>query len=137
MKRLSILLYGAISYILFLGVFVYAIGFVGNILVPRGIDSIPNIPMGQALLINLALLGVFAIQHSVMARPFFKRWITRWIPQAMERSTYVMVSNLALIAVFRFWEPMGGLIWNIESTAGVAMMHTGFAAGWLVFFDAG
>lgn len=132
MNRVSGLIYGFISYAIFFATFLYAIGFVGNIFVPKGIDSFPNVPVTQALLINLGLLGIFAIQHSVMARPVFKRWITRFIPQAMERSTYTLFSSLALIALFAFWEPMGGLVWNIESPLGVALMYGGFAFGWLL-----
>lgn len=132
MNRVSGLIYGFISYAIFFATFLYAIGFVGNIIVPKGIDSLPNVPMTQALLINLGLLGVFAIQHSVMARPVFKRWITRFIPPAMERSTYTLVSSLALIALFAFWEPMGGLVWNIENPLGIALMYGGFIFGWLL-----
>lgn len=132
MNRVSGLIYGFISYAIFFATFLYAIGFVGNILVPKGIDSLPNVPMTQALLINLGLLGIFAIQHSVMARPVFKRWITKFIPQTMERSTYTLLSSLALIALFAFWEPMGGLVWDIENPFGAALMYGGFAFGWLL-----
>ena len=132
MNRVSGLFYGVISYTVFFATFLYAIGFVGNIFVPKGIDSIPNVPMTQALLINLGLLGVFAIQHSLMARPFFKRWLTRFIPASMERSTYTLASILALILLFWLWEPMGGLVWSITSPTGVALMYVGFAFGWLL-----
>jgi protein-S-isoprenylcysteine O-methyltransferase Ste14 len=132
MNRVTGLIYGFISYAIFFATFLYAIGFVGNVFVPKGIDSIPNVPMAQALLINLALLGIFAIQHSVMARPVFKRWITRFIPVAMERSTYTLFSSLALIALFAFWEPMGGLVWDIQNPVGAAMMYAGFGFGWLL-----
>jgi len=132
MNRVSGLIYGFVSYAIFFATFLYAIGFVGNIFVPKGIDSFPNIPTTQALLINLGLLGIFAIQHSVMARPVFKRWITKFIPVAMERSTFTLMSSLALIALFAFWEPMGGLVWNIENPLGVALMYGGFAFGWLL-----
>jgi protein-S-isoprenylcysteine O-methyltransferase Ste14 len=132
MKRLSVLIYGFTSYAIFFATFLYAIGFVGNIFVPKGIDSIPNVPMTQALLINLGLLGVFAIQHSVMARPVFKRWITKFIPQAIERSTYTLFSSLALIALFAFWEPMGGLVWKLESPVAIGLMYAGFGFGWLL-----
>lgn len=130
MKRFMVFLYGAVSYAVFLGVFLYAIGFVGNLWVPTAIDSPPNVPLMQALLINLGLLGAFAVQHSLMARPFFKRWITRYIPKAAERSTYVMASNLLMIALFAFWEPMGGVVWSIQSSAGVWVAWSLFATGW-------
>lgn len=132
MYRVAGLVYGFITYVIFLAVFMYAIGFVGNVFVPKGIDSMPNVPLTQALLINFGLLGLFAIQHSVMARPVFKRWITRFIPASMERSTYSLASSLCLIALFAFWEPMGGLVWHIDSPLGVGLMYGGFAFGWLV-----
>jgi protein-S-isoprenylcysteine O-methyltransferase Ste14 len=130
MQRLAILLYGVISYAIFFGTFLYAAGFVGNILVPKSIDSATSVPFVQALLVNLGLLAVFAIQHSVMARPAFKRWLTRYIPQPAERSTYTLFSSLALIALFAFWQPMGGVIWDISSPFGQALMYTLFAFGW-------
>ena len=132
MKRVLGLIYGFVSYAIFFATFLYAIGFVGNLFVPKGIDSIPNVPMMQALLINLGLLGIFAVQHSVMARPFFKRWITKWIPESLERSTYTLISSLALILLFWLWEPMGGLVWSIESPLGGALMYAGFAFGWVL-----
>lgn len=132
MKRFSIFLYGAISYLIFFLTFLYAMGFVGNIFVPKAIDSVQQIPFAQALMINLGLLGVFAVQHSLMARPFFKRWLTKFIPQAAERSTYVLISSLLLIALFAFWEPMGGVIWNVENQTGQILLHCAFAFGWLL-----
>lgn len=132
MNRVIGLIYGFTSYAIFFVTFLYAIGFIGNIFVPKGIDSVPNVPLTQALLINLGLLGIFAIQHSVMARPVFKRWITKYIPESMERSTYTLFSSLALILLFVFWEPMGGLVWDIQSPVGVALMYTGFGFGWLL-----
>ncbi|HRQ64993.1 MAG TPA: methyltransferase [Xanthomonadaceae bacterium] len=134
MKRLSILLYGIVSYAVFFAVFLYAVGFVGNILVPKSIDSAPATPFVTALLVNLGLLAVFAIQHSVMARPAFKRWLTRIVPEPAERSTYVLASSLAMIALFAFWQPMGGVIWDVASPAGQAVLYTLFAFGWALVF---
>jgi len=130
MKRLAILLYGVAAYGLFFETFLYIIGFVGNIYVPKAIDAAPTVPFGQALLVNLGLLGVFAVQHSLMARPFFKRWLTRFIPASAERSTYVLASSLALIALVAFWEPMGGVVWNVQSAPAMALLYGVFGIGW-------
>jgi protein-S-isoprenylcysteine O-methyltransferase Ste14 len=131
MKRLAIFIYGVGSYAVFFATFLYAIAFVGNFpLVPRTIDGIPQMAFGNALVINMLLLAVFAIQHSVMARPAFKAWWTRIIPQAAERSTYVLLSSLALIALFYFWQPMGGVIWQVESRSAQLPLLAGFGFGW-------
>jgi protein-S-isoprenylcysteine O-methyltransferase Ste14 len=131
MKRFAIFLYGVGSYAVFFATFLYAIAFVGNFpLVPRTIDGIPQMAFGNALVINMLLLAVFAIQHSVMARPAFKAWWTRIIPQAAERSTYVLLSSLALIALFYFWQPMGGVIWQVENRSGQLPLLAGFGFGW-------
>jgi len=131
MNRVTKFVYGLASYAVFFAVFLYAIGFIGNLFVPKSIDSAPNVPLSQALLINLGLLALFAIQHSVMARPFFKRWITRFISPAIERSTYVLAASVALIILFVLWEPMGGVVWNITNPVGVGLMYSGYAFGWL------
>ena len=86
MNRVTSFVYGLVSYAVFFATFLYAIGFIGNLVVPKSIDSAPNVPLTQALLINLGLLAIFAVQHSLMARPFFKRWITKFISPAIERS---------------------------------------------------
>lgn len=130
MSRLLILLYGVLSYALFFATFLYAAGFVGNLFVPRSIDSAAVVPLGHALLVNLGLLAAFAVQHSVMARPAFKRWWTRWVPEAAERSTYVLFSSLALIALFWFWQPMGGVVWDIDDPFARGAVHGLFAFGW-------
>ncbi|MEN7342501.1 MAG: methanethiol S-methyltransferase [Pseudomonadota bacterium] len=130
MKRLLILAFGVASYVVFFATFLYSIGFIGNFLVPKSIDSIPTQPLGTAVAINLALLGLFAVQHSVMARPWFKRWITRFIPVAAERSTYVLLSSLAMIALFIGWAPMGGTVWMIESPTIRFALHALYASGW-------
>lgn len=107
-SRTLALAYGLVSYLLFLGVFVYAAGFVGNFLVPKSLDSAPQSHFLGALVTNLGLLGLFALQHSGMARPAFKRWWTQKIPKALERSTYVLFSSLAMILLFIGWQPLGG-----------------------------
>jgi protein-S-isoprenylcysteine O-methyltransferase Ste14 len=132
MKRWLIFAYGVVSYAIFFATFLYAIGFVGNLFVPKSMDSAPEVPLGVALLIDAGLLGLFAIQHSVMARPAFKRWWTRVIPQEAERSTYTLLSSLALIALFAFWEPMGGVVWNVESPVAQLLIQTAYAFGWLL-----
>ncbi len=132
MKRVTIFVYGVASYLLFLATFLYTIGFVGNLVVPKSIDSVPTVPLWQALLVDTVLLGIFAVQHSLMARPFFKRWLTRFIPTSAERSTYVLASSLALLLLVHLWEPIGGTIWQIESEIGIALAYGIFAAGWVL-----
>jgi len=129
--RLTAFGYGAVCYALFLATFLYAIGFIGNVWVPKSIDSGLEGPLTQALLINAALLGLFAIQHSVMARQWFKRIWTRMIPKPVERSTYVLFSSLALLFLFWQWQPIGGLIWQVHNPMGRAILYTLFALGWL------
>lgn len=130
MKRFLIFAYGVLSYAFFLAVFLYAIGFIGNIAVPKSIDSAPVLPLGASLLINLCLLGLFAIQHSGMARPAFKRWLTRYIPKASERSTYVLLSSLCLAVMMWFWAPLGGMVWDASNSL-VANALTGlYFASW-------
>lgn len=132
MSRVLILLYGAVCYLIFFVTFLYAIGFVGNLVVPKSIDSDIAASFGQALLINVLLLGVFALQHSVMARPAFKRWWTRFVPQAMERSTYVLLSSLALILLFWQWRPMPEVVWDVASPLGRNILWAVFWIGWVL-----
>jgi methanethiol S-methyltransferase len=129
-KRLSIFAYGLVCYAVFFATFLYALGFVGNFLVPRSIDGTPGEDLTSALLIDLALLGLFAIQHSLMARPFFKRWFTRFIPESAERSTYVLFSSLALIVLFACWQPLGGMVWDVSDPTGRAVLYALFGFGW-------
>ena len=115
MKKLIFLLYGVVAYVIFFFTFCYAVGFVSTLLVPKHIDSIPDKPLSYALLINAGLLALFALQHSVMARPAFKKWWTQFVPQPIERSTYVLLSSVCLILLFWYWQPLGGMIWSVES----------------------
>jgi protein-S-isoprenylcysteine O-methyltransferase Ste14 len=130
--RIAAFLYGAICYAIFFVTFLYACGFVGNFLVPHSIDSAPVISLGNALLINATLLGIFGIQHSVMARQGFKSWWTQFVPKPVERSTYVLFSSLCLIALFYLWQPMGGNIWQVTNSMGVVILYALFASGWLL-----
>jgi protein-S-isoprenylcysteine O-methyltransferase Ste14 len=131
MKRALAFAYGTACYTVFLGSFLYGIGFLGNFLVPKSIDSAAQSPLWQALLVNTLLLGVFAVQHSVMARPGFKRWWTRIVPQPVERSTYVLFSSAALFLLYWLWEPLGGVVWDVQHPVGRALLYGLFAAGWL------
>jgi methanethiol S-methyltransferase len=131
-NRIATFVYGVVSYLIFFGTFLYAAGFIGNLIVPKSIDSGDAGPLGEALLVNLGLLTVFAVQHSLMARPWFKRAWTRLVPEPAERSTYVLLSSLALILLFWGWRPMGGEIWNVETPA-LRMVLYGFCIlGWLL-----
>jgi methanethiol S-methyltransferase len=133
--RILTFVYGAASYAVFFGTFLYAIGFLGNFGVPKTLDSAPDGPWQTALAIDLGLLSLFAVQHSVMARQGFKRALTRVIPATLERSTYVLASSLALLFLFWQWRPLGGTIWEVENEAGKAALYGGFAFGWaLVLF---
>lgn len=131
MSKVVIFVYGVACYIVFLGSFLYAFGFVANVAVPKSIDSMPADSFMKALGINVALLAVFALQHSVMARKGFKTMWTRVIPKAAERSTYVLCSSLALILLFWQWRPMGGVVWQMSDPVAVMMMHVIAVAGWL------
>ena len=136
MGRIAIFSYGLASYALFLGVFLFAIGFVGNFGVPRTIDGPPRVPFELALTIDLLLLTLFALQHSVMARPAFKAWWTRLIPAAAERSTYVLASSAALALLFWQWEPLGGVVWSVQSPLARGVLWGLCACGWLLVLAA-
>ena len=131
-KRISIFLYGVASYAVFFATFLYALGFVGNFAVPVTMDGTPVLSTGKAIVVDMLLLGLFALQHSVMARPFFKRWLTRFIPESAERSTYVLMSSLALIALFIFWQPLGGEVWTVTDPALRGVLWGFFAFGLLL-----
>lgn len=135
-SRITAFLYGVACYVAFFATFLYAVGFIGNFWVPKSIDSGPEVPFLKALVINAALLGLFAVQHSVMARQWFKRAWTRIVPSPVERSTYVLFSSLALLLLFWKWQPMGGVIWKLESGPGRMAVYSFYAAGWLTVLAA-
>src|SRR3989442_55721 len=124
--------YGVAAYVVFLASFVYAVGFVGDFLVPKTIDHGARSDLLPALLIDLALLGIFAIQHSVMARPGFKALWTRIIPASLERSTYVLLSSLLLFLLFWRWRPITVVVWDVSSGAGRATLLALFWLGWAI-----
>ena len=134
MRRTAILAYGVFCYLMFLGVFVYSIGFLGNIFVANSLDAEPQIAWPAAVAIDLGLLGLFAVQHSVMARPTFKKWWTRIVPKEAERSTYVLFYNLAMIVMFAFWQPIAGVVWNILCFEGQITMYAFYGLGWATVF---
>jgi protein-S-isoprenylcysteine O-methyltransferase Ste14 len=124
--------YGGVCYVIFLATFLYAIGFVGNLVVPKAIDAGAMGSAAESLAVNLLLLGLFAVPHSVMARPGFKRWWTRIVPPPVERSTYVLVSSLLLALLFWQWRPMPKVLWEVRQPVAVAVLWGLFVVGWLV-----
>jgi len=124
--------YGFVCYVVFLGSFLYAIGFVGDVVVPKTIDSGPAAAMPEALAVNLVLLGLFAVQHSVMARPGFKAAWTKIVPRSVERSTYVLLSSLLLALMFWKWQAIPAAVWDVSSPALKAILLALFALGWLI-----
>lgn len=132
LSRMAVFSYGLVCYAVFFVTFSYACGFIANFGVPRSIDSAPVIPLRYALLVDVALLGLFGLQHSGMARKGFKQWWTQFVPKAVERSTYVLFSSLCLITLFYFWQPLGGFIWQVTNPTGVAILYALSACGWLI-----
>ena len=130
MKRTGFLIYGVLSYFAFFGSFLYLIGFTGNLLVPKGIDGELVVPLWQGVLTNISLILLFGVQHSIMARAWFKEWWTKMIPEAMERSTFVLFASLALVTMFYFWQPLGGIVWEIENPFIVGVLWGTFALGY-------
>ena len=117
-KRLAFFAYGCVAYLVFLVAFLYAIAFVGGFIVPTQIDGEPTMPLLPSLAIDAGLLGIFAVQHSVMARRWFKQWWTTIVPAPIERSTYVLFASMALLLLFWQWRPLGGVLWSIDEPAG-------------------
>lgn len=135
-KRLLVFAYGLVSYAVFFLTFVYAIGFIGNTYVPNSMDSAARMSFLPALAIDALLLLMFAVQHSVMARPAFKESLTRFIPAAAERSTYVLCSSLLLIALFAFWQPVGGVVWTVSNPLFRDAINAIFGFGFALVFVA-
>jgi protein-S-isoprenylcysteine O-methyltransferase Ste14 len=137
MRRALSFTYGLVSYLLFLAVFLYSIGFVGDFAVPRSIDAGgPEATFWPALLVNLGLLGLFALQHSGMARPGFKTWWTRIVPEPIERSTYVLVASAVLALLCWQWRPMPEVVWHVEAAWAQWTLWGLFGLGWLLVLTA-
>jgi protein-S-isoprenylcysteine O-methyltransferase Ste14 len=134
MGRILSVSYGIAAYAAFLVTILYAIGFAGDWLVPKSIDTGVPAPLATAIVVNLALLALFAVQHSVMARPRFKRWWTRFVPPALERSTYVLFSSLVLMLLFWQWQPLPQTVWNVEGRAARALLLGVCGLGWVTAF---
>ena len=132
MNRLIVLAFGVLSYLIFFFTFLYAIGFVGNVIAPKSIDSGVEGSVGLSLAVNLVLLTIFAVQHSVMARPGFKKAWTQIVPKPIERSVYVLFASSALILLFWQWRPMTGVIWNVENSVGRIVLYATFVIGWAI-----
>ncbi len=130
MVRAGIFIYGIVCYAVFLLVFLYGIGFIGGFVTPTSLDAVPTRPILAAIAIDFALLAVFALQHSGMARPAFKEWWTRFVPVAAERSTYVLLSSLALAALYGVWEPIGGEIWKVTAGGWYNVVVGVYLFGW-------
>lgn len=131
MKRIFAFVYGVICYALFFGTFLYMIGFFGGFAVPKTINSGVESPLPVAMAINFGLVLLFGLQHSVMARPAFKRMWTRMVPEPIERSTYVLLSSLALILLMHQWRPMTATLWSVENPIGMLVLYAMFGMGWV------
>ena len=132
MKRYLIIGYGAAAYLLFFAAFLYLVGFVGNLLVPRTVDHGLPAPIGQAVLVDVLLVGAFGVQHSVMARPTFKAWWTRFVPTSIERSTYVVLSSAVLVLLYWQWRTIPAVIWDVRAPAGRLVVWAVFWLGWAI-----
>jgi len=129
-RRIAIFAFGIVSYLVFLATFLYALGFVGGFLAPTTLDGAPRVPFGRALAVDLGLLALFALQHSAMARPAFKRAWTRIVAPPLERPIYVLASSLCLVALFALWQPLGGVVWDLESALARGVAYAAFGFGW-------
>lgn len=132
MKKSIIFFYGIVAYLIFLIAFVYAIGFLGNIIVPKSIDSGTETTLLSSIVVNIVLLSVFALQHSIMARPAFKKWVVTIISPAIERSTYILLSSLTLLLIYWQWQPITTIVWEVKNEMVSIVLKTIFFLGWLI-----
>ena len=132
--RFIAFLYGLVAYFAFFGTILYAIGFVMGLVVPKAIDSGTVSSTPQALVVNLVLMSLFAVQHSVMARRQFKQWWTQYVPKPVERSTYVLLSSLTLILLFWQWRPMPAIVWQVDEPNAAAAIAALALVGWVIVF---
>jgi len=132
MNRWMTLLFGICSYLVLVATMAYSVAFFGNLFVSRTIDAAPTVPVGEALVVNAAILVAFALQHSGMARPAFKQWLTRRISPAAQRSAYVLASSVAMIGLMLLWQPIGWIVWSVEAPLARAMILLAYALGWLL-----
>jgi protein-S-isoprenylcysteine O-methyltransferase Ste14 len=136
MRRTLYFAYGIVCYLSFLAVLVYSIGFIGNVFTPTSLDAEPSTSTAFAMGVNCLLLALFALQHSGMARPSFKRWWTKYVPAPIERSTYLLFTNIVMLAIFVYWHPIGVSLWRVEGMALKGILYALFAAGWALVFYA-
>ena len=134
MTRLAFLIYGIAAYLLFFAAILYGIGFVGNLIVPKGIDDGLVVPLAAAVAIDVALLLLFAVQHNVMARPRFKEWWARFVPHTIERSTFVALASLILLLLYWQWRPLPAVVWQVDNTIGRGILWAIYFAGWGIVF---
>src|SRR5262245_20045794 len=134
MRRLLFFVYGLVAYALFLVAILYGIGFVGNVIVPKGIDDGVVPPSSTAITLNILLLLLFAEQHNVMARPWFKDWWTKYVPRPIERSTYVAAASLILLLLYWQWQPLPSAVWHVNNLYGRGFLWTIYLAGWGIVF---
>jgi protein-S-isoprenylcysteine O-methyltransferase Ste14 len=132
MKQFAVMMYGTVAYLIFFSTFLYLIGFIGGFFVPKTLDGPLQVGWAEAIITDALLILLFGLQHSIMARKGFKRWWTQYVPQPIERSTFVLFTCAVLIAMFAFWQPLGGIVWRVENGFWTGVLYAGFALGWSI-----